>query len=159
MVFRYQINLKGLDMPNPIRISEAASLALHTMTLLAGNTEVSMTTRQIADELNASEAHLAKVMQRLVHAGFVKSVRGPKGGFRLARAPSDVSLIEVYELIEGPISTGCCYFGEPICRNEVCIFGGLLESIGTQVREHLANTRLSDLIGGKAKLCVTSEKS
>ena len=147
-------------MANPFHVSEAASLALHTMMILASHRRnTALTTRRIAARIGASQAHLAKVLQRLVRAGFVRSVRGPRGGFRLGKSPGEVSLLEIYELIEGPLSTATCYFGKPICGKKTCIFGGLLESIGVQLREHLANTKLSDLVEGESRQCARSERS
>ena len=52
-----------------IQLSEAASLALHSMVLLAGDPEKSWLIRDIAVEVGASEAHLAKVVQRLSQSG------------------------------------------------------------------------------------------
>ncbi|MCF8044104.1 MAG: Rrf2 family transcriptional regulator, partial [Desulfarculaceae bacterium] len=70
-----------------LKISEAASLALHTMGLLASRPGEQVPTRELAARLKVSEAHLAKVMQRLGRAGLVRSQRGPKGGFALERNP------------------------------------------------------------------------
>ena len=64
-------------MANFVRISEAASLGLHTMALLAKRGETRTTNQEIADMLGASVHHLAKVMQRLVRAGLVDSAVGP----------------------------------------------------------------------------------
>jgi len=130
-----------------VRVSEAASIAMHTMVYLAGRRDGLVSTRQIAEALQVSEAHLSKVLQRLAKVGLVASIRGPKGGFRLARAPEDVRLMDVYEAIEGPLGTDTCLLGEGVCRGKQCIFGGLLERIHRQMREYLENTRLPDLRG------------
>ncbi len=65
-----------MDMANLLKISEAASLALHTMGYLAANDRRLVTTHQIGEVLRASEAHLAKVLQRLARVGLVDSTRG-----------------------------------------------------------------------------------
>ncbi len=74
-------------MGNIVKISDAVALGIHAATLLAVVPGKSYTTRAMADGLGVSEAHLAKVMQRLSRAGIVVSRRGPKGGFVLAKAP------------------------------------------------------------------------
>lgn len=132
-------------MNNMLRISEAASLALHATTLLAANCNRPLSTKEIAAKLRASEAHLSKVLQRLGKVGLVDSTRGPKGGFCLAKAADDISLLEVYEAIEGPLQDSVCLLGEPVCQGEECILGGLLEMVNQQAREHLGGTFLSDL--------------
>ena len=70
-------------MANVLRISEAATLALHTLALLASRPGVILSTHKIAKRLEASEAHLAKVLQRLARMGLVRSIRGARGGFVL----------------------------------------------------------------------------
>ena len=71
-------------MSNLINISEAASLALHGLVLIAKNQPLRMNVKVLAEELNASQTHLAKVFQKLSKAGLVKSLRGPAGGFELS---------------------------------------------------------------------------
>ena len=132
-------------MSNLLRISEATSLGLHTMVLLAANEGRRISAREVAELLDVSEAHLSKVMQRLGRHGLVTSIRGPKGGFLLARPGSEITLMEVFEAIEGPLNTGQCLLGKPICDPRNCILGSLLHDVNVQVQTYLAGTRLSDL--------------
>ena len=131
-------------MANLLRVSEAASLGLHSLVLLAVEPGESLTTHRIASRLEASEAHLSKVLQRLARQGLVKSARGPKGGFVLAKPPKGITLLEVYESIEGPLSWSNCLLDSPICSG-TCIFGGLLKDVHGQVRRYLAGTTLAEL--------------
>ncbi len=132
-------------MANLLKISEAASLALHTMVYLAANDGRLVTTHEIGELLRVSEAHLAKVLQRLARVRLVDSTRGPKGGFCLAKAGDDISLLEVYEAIEGPLQDSVCLLGKPVCQGDKCILGDLLETVNQLAREYLAGTTLSDL--------------
>ncbi len=128
-----------------LKISEAASLALHTMVLLAARPDKQISTREIANTVRASEAHLAKVMQRLTKAGLVISIRGPGGGFMLDRAGNQITLLEVYEAIDGPLGPGTCLIGSQACKGRECIMGNVLDSVGKQVKDYLSGTKLSDL--------------
>jgi len=130
-----------------LRISEAGALALHTVRMLveAGGSLVS--NHSIADFLKVSEHHLAKVHQRLVHAGIVRAVRGPNGGFTLARPATEISLLEIVEAVEGPFRPSRCLLGRPKCANESCILGALSDSINKQVTEFLAQTMAVNLAG------------
>ena len=131
-------------MAEAVRFSEAAALGMHAMALLADSPGVWISLREIAEALGVSENHLAKVLQRLVRRGLLVSTRGPRGGFRLAVEPERVTLLDVYEAIEGPYRVRGCMFAHPRCEGE-CIVGGLIGSVNRQVKETLANASLSDL--------------
>ncbi len=132
-------------MSDILKISEATSLALHTMTFLVVNPEKLISTKKIASVLHVSETHLSKVLQRLARVGLVKSVRGPKGGFMLGRTADSITLLDVYETIEGPFVPSNCLLRTSICSGEKCILGELLKTVNTLVRDYLAGTRLSEL--------------
>ncbi len=132
-------------MANVVKVSEAASLGLHTMVLLASEPEKRFRAKEIAGRLGASEAHLAKVLQRLARAGLVTSARGPGGGFNLARKSEDATLLEVYEAVDGPLVETTCLLESPACAGDGCILGGLMETANREVRDYLEGTRLSEL--------------
>ena len=156
-------------MSTVFRLSEAGSLALHATAFLAANPDdilsavlradpnlvamvstrqdksMRLSAAQIAAALSVSESHLAKVLQRLARAGLVRSVRGPNGGYTLAKASDKITLLDVYEAVEGPLSTNDCLLGVPICSGRTCIFGGLVKKLNTEVKEHLAGTKLANL--------------
>ena len=132
-------------MSSMLKISEAASLAMHGMVLLASDLERAISTREIASSLHASEAHLSKVLQRLTRAGLVRSIRGPRGGFMAGKPADEITLLDVYESIEGPLVPCECLFSAPVCGDNLCIMGGILGTVDRQIREYLAETKLSDL--------------
>ena len=132
-------------MASALRLSEAASLALHALALMAARPGEPISTKKIAATLRISEAHLSKVLQRLAKVGLVTATRGPKGGFALGRAPETISLLEVYEAIDGPVGSGDCALGEAVCTGRTCVLGGLVKAVNDQMRDYLAATRLSDV--------------
>ena len=134
-------------MANLLKVSEAASLGLHAMVLVAEKRPGLISARKMAERLRVSEAHLSKVLQRLGRGGFVRSVRGPGGGFTLGRKPAKISLLEVYESIDGPLEGSRCLFDKPVCSGKKCILGGLLGKVDTQVKNYLSGKKLSDLVG------------
>jgi Rrf2 family protein len=128
-----------------LRISEASSLAMHTAAMLAAEPEKMLSVHHVAAALKVSQAHLAKVLGRLGHAGLVRSVRGPKGGFLLQKDPAAVTLLEVYEAIEGPLHPTGCLLGEPVCGGRKCVLGNLARSVDRQVKDYLSKTTLKKL--------------
>jgi len=129
-----------------LKISQAASLAVHTMALLARDPRRSLSAKQIASTLNVSEAHLAKVLGRLAREGLVQSTRGPGGGFVLADGAHRASLMSVYEAVEGTFSPHDCLFETPLCKGGNCIFGDLVRKINDEMRQYLNDTRISDTL-------------
>lgn len=134
-------------MASILKISQATSLALHTMVFLAERPDAQVSTREIAATLRRSEYHLAKVLQRLTRAGLVRSVRGPKGGFRLLDGWEGITLLQIYEAMEGPLLPGNCISGEPVCTRVKCIMGGLTRMVNRQVMDYLNKTSLGGLSG------------
>ncbi|MBI4872195.1 MAG: Rrf2 family transcriptional regulator [Candidatus Riflebacteria bacterium] len=128
-----------------LRFSDAASLALHAVAVMAARPERLLTNREIARTLGCSADHLAKVLQRLTKARLVESVRGPKGGVQLAREPALTSLLQVYEAIEGPLVASGCLLGQPVCSGKNCIVDELVCNLGGQMMAYLAGTRLDQL--------------
>lgn len=131
-----------------LHVSEAASLGLHAMAMLAKAGEERKGLSALAGPLGASEHTLSKVMQRLVHAGLATSTRGPRGGFSLSGDPETITLLQVYEAVEGPIGEAGCLLGKPACDGTGCVLGGLVESVHTQVKGYLTTTTLAALAKG-----------
>jgi Rrf2 family protein len=95
---------------------------------------------------------LAKVFQHLVRAGLVRSARGAGGGFVLARKPSQITVLEIIEAIEGEIVFQRCKLEHPVCEHVGgCAVCGLFEQAQDGVKEVLARTTLSRLIREKTR--------
>ena len=143
LIFWFQNNKIMANRNHIIAISETASLAFHTTAMLAANPTRALTTRQLATAMGASEAHLAKILQRLVKARIISSQRGPKGGFRLAVDPSTTTLLKIYEATEGPLPATTCLLPRAVCDGR-CILGGLLVALSQAFRNTLASTTLAE---------------
>ena len=127
-----------------MKVSTAATLALHVSAYLAGHKGERVPASKIAKALTVSAAHLSKVLGRLARADIVRARRGPSGGFELALPPQNVNLKDIYEAIEGPIKSAKCFLGEPACTGN-CMFGSLVHAIDDEVSAKLKAVRLSDI--------------
>ncbi|MEI6892724.1 MAG: Rrf2 family transcriptional regulator [Pontiella sp.] len=132
-------------MANIVKISDATALALHSMVHLAMEPTGRATTAEIAEVFEASRHHLAKVHQRLTKGGLLKSIRGPAGGVLLAKKPENISLLEIYEVMEGSMLCNPCLFGKDKCPRTDCVLGMLLPGLARQVREYFDETTLAQL--------------
>ena len=126
-----------------LEMSEAAALGLHAMALIAKSSGM-VSAESLAHSLRASHAHLSKVLKILSASGFLVSKRGPSGGYMLAQPASSISLLRIYEALQGSIRLDGCLFDKPICDQVHCIFGDLVEQVRGEVFEYLASTTLED---------------
>lgn len=113
------------------RLSKAAEYSIRGLLHLALNYQVDKLCdiEEIAKATDTPPAYLAKLLQQLVKKGFVRSFKGQKGGFSLARHPRDISLLAVIEAMEGPIFLNYCLISEGYCeRDKSCpvhdVWGG-----------------------------------
>jgi len=128
-----------------LRLSEPVGLALHAMALLAGKEDQWRSVRRLAEALQVSEHHLAKVMWRLKNTGLVESVMGPRGGYLLAKAAKQISLLDIYRATEGGFQAHDCLLKKRVCAGKKCILGDYMEVANNQFRDYLDRTKLSDL--------------
>lgn len=128
-----------------INISEAASMALHSMALIANSTEM-LNVNQLADQTHVSRNHLAKVMRALVKNNFLSSIRGPHGGFSLTKDPSEISLLELYEVIDGSYHQHYCGIEEGKCPFKSCVYGPLVGKFTAEFYDYLKNKKLSEIL-------------
>lgn len=130
-----------------VHLSEASSLAIHAMVMIA-RTDKIVNVQTIAQATGSSKNHLAKVMQRLVKDGIVRSTRGPSGGFELNKPADEISILQVYESIEGPIQHGGCPVDKQLCPFNKCLVSGIIDTVSMQIKDYLAEQKLSSYRGG-----------
>ncbi len=132
-------------MSNYFKMSEAGSIALHAMIMLSKNPNRLVRIREIADTFCVSEAHLAKVLNRLVRSGLIIGTRGPAGGYKLNKPAKEISLKEIYETIEGKLKENRCLFSITICDGTGCTIGDFFTKKSQQIEKKLSKTKLADI--------------
>jgi len=98
---------------------------------------------------NIPKSFLAKIFQSLVRAGLARSVRGVGGGFVLARTPDAISVLQIIEAVEGPITFQRCQAPEHeagCIRSHGCPLCGLFGEAQQRVRELFSRTTLAGLL-------------
>ncbi len=143
-------------MSSLLKISEAGVLGLHTVILLAASPGKYLSVHDMAQTLGASEHHLAKVLQRLGKVGLVNSVRGPKGGFVVGKPLEDITLLHVFEAIEGPLASPSCLLGLSECINGGCLLGDILRQFNVLLEERLSGLTLEKFRNGFGRMDVAS---
>jgi Rrf2 family protein len=130
-----------------VSISEAASIAIHAMVIIARSGETKVNVIKLAEMTGASRNHIAKVTHHLVKLNFIKSKRGPAGGFVLNKDAADLTLLNIYEAFEGEMSLPECPFENKICPFHKCLMNGIVHKVTDEIREYFGSQKLSDLLG------------
>ncbi len=125
-----------------LRIPESTNLAFHALSHLAGSPGTLATIGDIATELNASEAHLSKVLQAMRKAGFVNATRGPSGGYSLKMSPQDIFLLEIHEALQGKHTSSECLLKAPVCKRRCCSLGKFAKRLEDEFKLFLSETSL-----------------
>src|SRR6185436_5276925 len=98
-----------------LRLSKKADYALIAMKHLALRGDGSSSAREIASLYDVPIELLAKILQRLVRRGLLASQQGTRGGYQLARMPAQISVADVIQAIDGPVTVTACATEEGSC--------------------------------------------
>ena len=96
------------------------TIGMHSLIILAREKKP-MNAIQLSKRIGSTKFHVAKVLQRLVKDGMLSSMRGPTGGFRLTKEPSDITVFNIYRSIEGEIDYDECTHTNPVTPIDKCI--------------------------------------
>src|SRR5690242_7049763 len=102
------------------RLSKKADYGLIALKHLARHSDESISAREIAREYKIPAELLAKILQRLARKGILTSQHGANGGYVLARDPSQISIVDVVEALDGPIGITPCELGTECEQLSVC---------------------------------------
>ena len=128
-----------------VSLSEAASIGIHSMVLIAKSADM-LNVTQIAESTGSSRHHVAKVLQRLVKDNFLSSNRGPSGGFNLKKPADQITLLQIYEAIDGVIVVSKCAMDNPICPFDHCLTDNIVGKLTHEIREYLSHQYLSNYL-------------
>ena len=96
-----------------MKVSNKADYALHAMLYIASiNGKRLCTIDGIAEAENIPREYLAKILKELTQKGFLHSVKGIHGGYRLARPRNEITFLDILEAIEGPLALAFCNMPE-----------------------------------------------
>jgi Rrf2 family iron-sulfur cluster assembly transcriptional regulator len=103
---------------------------------------------EIAARQEISLAYLEQLFARLRRAGLVKSVRGPGGGYRLAKPLAETNIADIVLAVDEPLHAVRCRPDAHGCMNggQPCLTHGLWEALGRQIETFLAGISLEDVL-------------
>jgi Rrf2 family protein len=139
-------------------IGNGVEYALHCLLWLAGPLDQPPSSRDLAEMQGVSPAFMKKIFPKLEKAGIVEASGGIRGGYRLARSPAEISVLDVVDAVEGPKSLFDCqeirgrcalFEGKPPAWSTrgVCGIHAVMIRAENVLREELAKTSLASLAG------------
>lgn len=149
-----------------MRMSTRGRFGLRALLHLAANDNgAPVSVSALAGEMAVSADYLMQLFVKLRRAGLVKSIRGPRGGFKLSRAPAKITVGDIVRAVEGPIGVApciapeSCYGGrarrraEGLCpKRDNCAARMLWEQLSSEIETFLDNTDLRKVLDEAQRL-------
>ena len=129
-----------------ISFSSAVSIGVHGIVMISRSREP-LNANQIADAMNCSNHHVAKVLQTMTKLGFISSKRGVNGGFIMAKLLDSINLLDVYEAIEGKLDESACIAPSKTCPFGSCLLCGIKKDMNDNLAGILKSRTLDQLQG------------
>lgn len=129
-----------------MKVTRSCSYALHAlMYMVRHSTQLPAPTATVAKAEGIPSDYLAKIFQQLVKAGLVRAVRGKRRGYVFARAPEEISLLDLFEIIEGHSLFDDCLLRHCQCGGtpENCRVFSVWKDATRQIKELLAQTSVA----------------
>lgn len=121
-----------------LRVTKLTDYASVVLTVLATAPDMVMSASGLAERAGLEAPTVAKVLKPLAQAGLVHAFRGASGGYRLARAAEDITLVEIVEAMEGPLAMTECSVHAGQC--------GIEQSCGARANWRRINDVVADAL-------------
>jgi FeS assembly SUF system regulator len=131
-----------------LRLSKFADYGTQVMAYMAKD-DVVHSASEVAAGLDMSLATVSKILKMLAREDLVASVMGAKGGYMLARHPRAISMVEIINAMDGPISITECSGPSACTREALCSTRGNWQGINRVIQEALEKVSLAEMIKPK----------
>lgn len=146
-----------------LSLTKKTGYGLIAMTHLAGLAEDELASaREIAQRFDVPVSLLMNVLKELAAAGYVESVRGAHGGYRVARDPEEISLADLITAVEGPIRLAECVAEEhrssdsqPCRLVDRCPVADPIHRVQRRLSDFLKTVSLAEIVGPALKTADT----
>ena len=134
-----------------LRISKLTDYATVLLAALSSKPEAPHSASGLAERTGIGAPTVSKLLKELQRAGLVRSTRGARGGYRLARPAAEISAAEIIDAVEGPVALTECASDEGQCGLEAhCSVGHSWQQVSLAIRRSLAEVPLTTLIARDA---------
>jgi FeS assembly SUF system regulator len=130
-----------------LRVTKLTDYATVVLTALAAQPGEVLSATELAERAGLEMPTVAKLLKPLAQAGLVAGFRGTNGGYRLARAAAEISLVEIVEAMEGPLGMTECSLHDGACGIEQsCGVRANWRRINDVVAEALRSVTLAQML-------------
>jgi|TARA_B110000908_G_scaffold171645_1_gene235151 FeS assembly SUF system regulator len=154
----YYIKVKGVKM---IKLNKMTDYAVVCLGMLARNPGHSMSATELSKETGLNLSTVQKLLKLLViKSELIIAQRGSQGGYILNKKSSDISVVQIIEALDGPISiTACVDSSDNFCEvSNICFLGGKWNKVNEVIRNSLNDISLDDLLNPAGIFPIKSEK-
>jgi Rrf2 family protein len=139
-----------------MQITHQADYAIRAIHYLAAaGPEERVSTSQIAEAYQIPSSFLTKIIAQLSVAGIIRTSRGARGGVTLARPPEEISILEVLEAIDGPVTVNECVEDPDSCPfTESCTVHNFWQEVRDELTARLKNTTFDKLVKNGAAMAM-----
>ncbi len=103
--------------------------------------------KEIAQSQQISEKYISRLILSLNKAGLIISLRGAKGGLQLAKPPKEITLLDIIEAMEGPVSIVECVADKTFCKKSAdCSACRVWSSLNKKIKKQMQEITLKDLL-------------
>ncbi len=128
-------------------VTRETDYAVRTVLYLARDRDRMANVTEVARVMHIPKSFLAKILQRLVRSHILASMRGIKGGFTLARRPTEITLLDILESIQGPAGINVCAIDSRMCRlSSTCSVHPVWVEIRKEVERRLKKQTIAKLL-------------
>lgn len=129
-----------------LKLGKLADYGTMIVTVLAGDPERLHSAQDLAAFTHVSPPTVAKLLKLLTKSGLVESLRGAKGGYKLARGADEITVADVIAAIDGPIGlTACSVHGGDCAVESTCGVRGNWRLINSAIHQALRSVTLADM--------------
>lgn len=129
-----------------MNLSKTSAYAIRILAFMAKNPKELYSAKYLIQNLEISDKYLRKLMTELSKSGFIISIQGRNGGYKLDKQPTEILLQDIVENFDGIGSSGICLLGLENCENgQSCIMGKYWSKIHEELSGQLKSRTIADL--------------
>jgi Rrf2 family nitric oxide-sensitive transcriptional repressor len=132
-----------------MKLSRPTDFSLRILMHLAREKE-RVTNRELSRKLSIPAAYLVKLVREMSRHGYLRTIKGKRGGVQPLKNPKEITILEIVELTEGPINLSDCFVDPKYCELDPnCGLKNKIGHIQGEIKKLLNHTSVADLIARK----------